>query len=172
MGARFLRAGAAVAVLVLASVAVASAGSSTSQRAAHEADAAPVVLKLVGKASSPTVYVDLGAPDYSMADQYVLTNDLLRGDTKVGEDGAVCTVTQVEASGASTLYCSGSNSLPGGQITTAGLVTYGPDEEWREEPYYFAITGGTGKYKRARGQVKIKELGTTEHFRLTFRIVR
>jgi hypothetical protein len=68
----------------------------------------------------------------------------------------VCTVTRVEEDGASTLYCVGGDSLPGGQINTAGLVTYGADEEFREEPYFFAITGGTGKYRTAHGEVRIQ----------------
>ena len=37
----------------------------------------------------------------------------------------------------------GVNSLPGGQIITAGLVSYGPDEEFKKDPYYAGITGGT-----------------------------
>lgn len=168
MTAKVLRAGAVVTFLLLASVAVASAGSSGDARSG---DRASVVLDLAGKAASDTVYVDLGAPEYSVADQYVFTNDLLRGGTKVGEDGGVCTVSRIADDGASTLYCSGANSLPGGQITTAGLVTYGPDEEFKKEPYFFSITGGTGKYRAARGEVKITELGSTELLRLAFRIV-
>ena len=169
MRAKMLRAGAVVTFLLLATGAVASAGSSGD---AHSDDRGSVVINLAGKAASETVYVDLGAPDYSEADQFVFTNDLLRGVTKVGEDGGVCTVTRVEEDGGSTLLCSGSNSLPGGQITVSGLVSYGPDEEFKKEPYFFAITGGTGKYRNARGEVKITELGSTALLRLSFRIER
>lgn len=171
MRAKVLRAAAVVTFLLLASVAVASAGSSRDARSAHSDDRASVVLDLVGKAASDTVYVDHDPPEYSMGDQYVFTNDLLRGGTKVGEDGGVCTVSRIAEDGASTLYCSGSNTLPGGQITTAGLVTYGADEAFKKEPYFFSITGGTGKYRTARGEVKITELGSTELLRLAFRIV-
>jgi hypothetical protein len=171
MGIKWLRAGAAVAFLLLASVAVASAGSSGDKRSSQPGDRDSVVLHLDGKAAAETVYVDLGEADYSQADQYVFTNDLSREGKKVGVDGGVCTVTRIEDDGGSTLYCSGSNSLPGGQITTAGLVSYGPTEEFKKDPYFAAITGGTGKYRGARGEVKIKELGSPEVFRLTFRII-
>jgi hypothetical protein len=171
MGIKWLRAGAAVAFLLLASVAVASAGSSADKRSSQSGDRDSVVLRLQGKVAGEIVYVDLGKADYSPADQYVYSSDLSREGKKVGVDGAVCTVVRVEDNGASTLRCYGINSLPGGQITTAGLITYGPDEEFKKEPYFFAVTGGTGKYRNARGEVKIKDLGSSEAFRRTFRIV-
>lgn len=71
---------------------------------------------------------------------------------------------------ASTFHCNGINSLPGGQITAAGLVSYGSTEEFRAEPYFFAITGGTGKYRTAHGEIKIQERSPTEA-ELTFRII-
>ena len=70
--------------------------------------------------------------------------------------------------GAATFECHGVNSLPGGQIAVQGLVTYAPDEEIKADPYHFAITGGTGKYRNAHGTVRIKE--GSEEARLTFRI--
>jgi hypothetical protein len=103
-------------------------------------------------------YLDFGRKGFGQSDQFVFTNDLLRAGTKVGEDGGSCTVTRLKASGANTWFCVASNALPGGQITVEGLVTYGPDEAVKAEPYYFAITGGTGRYEGARGQVKLEEV--------------
>lgn len=131
-----------------------------------------IILHLRGEANRPTTEVDVGEEGFSEADQFVFANDLFSGGTKVGEDGGVCTATRVEEDFASTLYCVGGNSLPGGQIDTAGLVSYGADEELKEEPYFFAITGGTGKYRTAHGEVRIKELGSAELLDLTFRIIR
>ena len=99
---------------------------------------------------------------FGQGDQFVFTNDLLRAGTKVGEDGGSCTVTRLTARGANTWFCVASNALPGGQVTVEGLVTYGPDEAVKAEPYYFAITGGTGQYQGARGQVKIEEVSADE----------
>ena len=166
-----LRAGAAVAFLLLASVAVASAATSGEKRSSRSDERKSIVLHLDGKAAQETVYLDLGDAEYSRGDQYVFTNDLSRKGKKVGIDGGVCSVVRIEADGGSTLQCNGVNSLPGGQIITAGLVSYGPDEAFKKDPYYFGITGGTGKYRTAHGEVKIEELGSTEVLRLTFRVV-
>ena len=60
------------------------------------------------------------------------------------------------------LVLRGLERAPGGQVTVEGLVTYGPDEAVKAEPYYFAITGGTGQYQGARGQVKLEEVSADE----------
>jgi hypothetical protein len=90
--------------------------------------------------------VDLGQDGFSTSDQFVFTNDLKRDGQKVGEDGGTCTVTRIPAVGAPTLHCLGTNSLPGGQISVQGLTSPG-------KPFVFAITGGTGRYSDAQGQV-------------------
>ena len=118
-----------------------------------------------------SAFLDLGDSGFSIGDQFAFTNDLLSGGNKVGEDGGLCVVTRLTAAGASTFKCVGSNYLPGGQITVQGLVTYGPTEEVKEDPYLFAITGGTGRYRTARGEVRIEELGNGR-LRITFRISR
>ena len=61
------------------------------------------------------------------------------------------------------------NTLPGGQVAVQGLVTYGPEEEFKADPYHFAITGGTGKYRKTRGTVRIQEAKGDE-FQVTLRI--
>ena len=90
-------------------------------------------------------FIDHGEPGFSADDVIVFSNDLYRDGEKVGEDGGTCTVTRI-ADGAATLHCLGTNSLPGGQISVQGLAA--PDE-----PFELAITGGTGRYSNARGQV-------------------
>jgi hypothetical protein len=170
MGIKLVRAGAAVAFLLLASVAVAFAGSSGDKRSSHSDERKSIVFQLDGKAAQDTVTVEVGDATDPRGTQYVFTNDLSRKGKKVGIDGGICTIVRF-IDGASTLHCNGINELPGGQISTAGLVTYGPDEAFKKDPYYFAITGGTGKYRRARGEVRIEELGSSSVFRLTFRIV-
>jgi hypothetical protein len=62
------------------------------------------------------------------------TDSLYRGDTKVGKDGGWCVATRLTEDGAATFECLGANSLPGGQITVQGLVTYGPGEEVKRQP--------------------------------------
>jgi hypothetical protein len=118
------------------------------------------VVRLVAKEAA-SKYLDLGRKGFGQSDQFVFTNDLVQADTKVGQDGGTCTVTRITARGANTWFCVASNSLPGGQITVEGLVTYGPREAVKAEPYYFAITGGTGDYQGAEGQVKLEEVSAT-----------
>jgi hypothetical protein len=164
-------------VLVLASVTAASAISSGDDGSSHWGDRGSddrdsIVLRFTAHEVAST-YVDVGDTDYSQGDQFAFANDLLSNGTKVGEDGGVCTVTRVDTTtGTSAAYCTGSNSLPEGQVTVQGLINYGPeDEEFKQDPYSLAITGGTGRYRTARGEARFQEL-SPEEFRLELRIVR
>ena len=179
-----LRAGtASVLLLLVAGAAVASAGSSTSNRSS-DSDRRTSVFSLIGR-DVASAWLDLGDPGDSLGDQFHFTSDLIQlprsgvgppppgfvpQETKLGEDGGVCSVARIAPDGATTFHCVGTNSLPLGRITAQGLVTYGPGEEFRQKPYSFAITGGTGKYRAARGEVRIQEL-SAEEVRLTFRII-
>ena len=71
-------------------------------------------------------------------------------------------MTRVNADGSSTLQASSTYSLPGGQVTAQGRVDYGSDEEVKVDPYRLAITGGTGRYSAAAGEVTIQERSATE----------
>ncbi len=157
-----LTVGAATGIVLAAGGIVVGATSASSDQSAGD------VLRLRGTEVS-SQFLDLGEADFSEGDQFVFTNDLLRGDTKVGEDGGWCIVTRLTQEGANTWECHGVNSLPGGQITVQGIVTYAPGEEVRAKPYDFAITGGTGRYRDAGGTVRIEEV-SLEKLRLTFRI--
>lgn len=169
MAANYRAAVATVLVVLIGGVAAASAASSGDKRSSRSDHRDSIVLPLLAKEVQET-FVDAGDPDYSQGDVFVFNNHLFRGDKKVGEDGGACTVSRVASDGASTVHCSGSNSLPGGQIATAGLIDYGPGEEFKQNPYALPITGGTGKYRTARGEVTIKELSAHE-FRLTFKVI-
>jgi allene oxide cyclase-like protein len=178
-----LRAGTAgVLLLLVAGVAVASAGSSTGR--STKSDDRISVFRLVGR-EVDSAWLDLGKAGDSLGDQFHFTSDLIdlprRGvgppppgagvpqEMKIGEDGGVCSIARI-AGGATTYHCVGTNSLPLGRITAQGLVTYGPGEDVRQKPYSFAITGGTGKYRAARGSITIEELNAVE-VRLTFRVI-
>lgn len=167
---RKLKLGAAAGLALAAGGATVAATSASSGSPGVDSRQSAEVIRLVGKEVS-SGFLDLGAADFSEGDQVHFANDLYSGDKKVGEDGGWCVVARLTAEGAATFKCLGANSLPGGQITVQGLVTYGPEEEIKQEPYHFAITGGTGKYRAAGGTVRIEEV-SGEEFRLTFRIVR
>jgi len=77
----------------------------------------------------------------------VFTTQLLRGDTEVGHQGGVCTVTSVARAEA---QCVATYALPGGQITGQALIVLGDPA-----PYAVAITGGSGKYKGVEGEIRV-----------------
>jgi hypothetical protein len=142
-------------LLVAAGVMAAGAASGTSSQDGGGGQVIRLTTKQVHQG-----FVDHGAPGFSVDDAFVFSNDLFQNGEKVGEDGGTCTVTRI-ASGATTLHCLGTNSLPGGQISVQGLAAPG-------EPFELAITGGTGRYRKARGQVFGENTSPTE---MSIRIV-
>jgi len=93
-------------------------------------------------------FLDLGAPGTSLGDQIVFTSQLLRGDSEVGHQGGVCTVTSLERQEA---QCIATYSLRGGQITGQALIVLGDPA-----PYAVAITGGSGKYQGTEGEIRVQ----------------
>jgi hypothetical protein len=99
-------------------------------------------------------FLDLGAAGSSLGDQIVFTTQLLKGDTEVGHQGGVCTVTSVQRNEA---QCVATYSLRGGQITGQVLIIVGDPA-----PYAVAITGGSGKYKGVEGEVRVRPASETQ----------
>jgi hypothetical protein len=114
-------------------------------------------------------FIDLGDTGFSQGDQNVFTADVFKDDRRVGFDGGTCTVVRINPDGSSSLQCLGSNSLPDGSLTVQGLVSISAAGEL--QPFELAITGGTGRYKTAHGQVNGRPLSETS-LDLVFRIVR
>jgi allene oxide cyclase-like protein len=112
--------------------------------------------KLTGKTLA-VEQVDLGTPGLSLGDQQVITMDVFAGPKRVGESHVVCTMVRVDPqTHAFTGQCDNVTSLPAGQITATGLVTSAQEET---TPFVQAITGGTGLYKQAHGQLTVSEAG-------------
>ena len=95
--------------------------------------------------------IDNGAPGPSLGDRLVFTSELFtpRGQ-RVGRTAADCLVVRIEEdereSEQQVVQCVISAELAEGQITVQGLGQ-GLDN-------VFAITGGTGAYRTARGEVR------------------
>ena len=91
-----------------------------------------------------SAFLDLN-PDGPLGDEYILADELFHDGESVGSDGVVCTVF----SAAPDLgQCEATLRLPKGDITLQGIspvVVDFPAE------FTFAITGGTGSYRNARG---------------------
>lgn len=92
--------------------------------------------------------VDVGAKGPSLGDEIVFSARLLQGGHQVGHQGAVCTTVSLKRQEA---QCVATYFFRGGQITAQALVRLGSPA-----PYLVAITGGTGQYDGAEGQIYVR----------------
>ena len=132
----------ALGVLVFGSTAAMAHGKSKS-------------LKLIGTPIQ-SEFLDLGAPGPSLGDEFIASETLFRRGHEVGEAGIVCTATEVVPPyDVQTFHCVGTLSLRKGQITLQGLIeVQGMDDPG---PFTVAITGGTGKFRGASGEARIRD---------------
>jgi hypothetical protein len=108
--------------------------------------------------------LDLGDSGFSLGDEIVLADDVFRtkGGTKVGSDAGACTVVRVNnaATTTGTLQCPVTLSLEGGQLFTVGLVELANGA--LSGTQVVAVSGGTGRYRAAEGEMAIQFLSPTE----------
>jgi hypothetical protein len=96
--------------------------------------------------------LDLGTPGTGPGDQFFYAGDLFdhAGGTKVGHTAGECATFSGNATAAGDVLCTGTFVLDRGQITVQGLfdnaALFG-----RGETLPWAIVGGTGIYRNARG---------------------
>jgi len=91
--------------------------------------------------------IDLGAPGPSLGDEIVFSGQLLQGGQQIGHQGAVCTTVSLKLK---EDQCNATYSFGGGQITAQAVFILGS-----AAPYDVAITGGTGKYEGAKGEIQV-----------------
>jgi hypothetical protein len=135
---------AATAILGIAT----SASSSGSSRPGEEVH----VLK-VHRDVGHDFYVDVdgsATPDKpvpdSIGDQDVFNGKFFVRDEQVGRDGGVCSLVELP----SIYHCVATNWFDEGQLTVQWLGDF-----TATGPGRFAITGGTGRYRGARGEVTV-----------------
>jgi hypothetical protein len=156
-------------VFAVAGVTIASADSKGSR---HDDDHARVI-KLFSRTADEAraQFVDVPPLQHSdtdpptLGDHFVFSDDLFdhEGGTKVGIDGAVCTVVRLDPLSGPTeavLQCQATISLADGQITVQGLFT--TPLSGVAEPFDLAVTGGTGAYEGAEGHLTVEELSDTD----------
>ncbi|HVD14853.1 MAG TPA: hypothetical protein VNK73_10440 [Actinomycetota bacterium] len=150
-----------VLVLAAAGVSVAAASSSTADASKHREQ----TIQLVAKQAQSTVLV-LAAPGHGpVGNQFLGTDDLYRHGRKVGDDASVCQFMADLGEAGGRFQCVATLSLPEGQLTAQGLIT---QAETGGQPFTLAITGGTGAYRTAHGQVRVVQTSETErHYTLT-----
>jgi hypothetical protein len=79
---------------------------------------------------------------------------------RVGRVEGLCTFVKVDtAQFAATVYCTAEAYLPAGQILLSGFIRFAENSG---PTFRIAITGGVGRYRGARGYVKITSIGGEE----------
>jgi hypothetical protein len=117
------------------------------------------VIKLVSRPGQREVFPRRqGEP--GLGDQSVFTHDVYRDDERVGFDGGVCTVVRIDDDGTRHILCTVNMSLPEGTLT---FQTFMP-ETFPPPPFYTAVTGGTGAYAGARGEMHIDPASPDTHY--------
>jgi hypothetical protein len=139
---------AVAALLAIAAVAVAFAGST----AAASADHGHVITLREASATPPLAFVDLGKPGPTAGDEVVISDGLTdAGGAAAGTLRQACTLIDAGPSPfASTYECATSLELADGTITASGPFDPAKAEQRA------AITGGTGAFRAARGEIVIR----------------
>lgn len=110
--------------------------------------------------------LDLGATGRSVGDQFIFSGNLTSPEGPeerlVGRFGGFCVITDLERNAG---QCSSTAVLPEGQITIQGEQAGIPVPK----TVVNAITGGTGEFRKARGQVTQQVL-TPATWQLTFEV--
>jgi Allene oxide cyclase barrel like domain len=98
--------------------------------------------------------IDVGAPGFSLGDEVVFSGNLLRNGQQVGRVGVVCTFASTANAARVEAQCPTTSILPGGQITTQGTIVN------RSLNFTLPITGGSGRFQGAGGQVVSRDVST------------
>jgi hypothetical protein len=131
--------GAALAVAGVASLTAAPPATAAATRAGER-------LHLIAQEGTVTP-IDLGEKGFGVGDEYVLSDRLYRNGHAVGRDAGTCTVVTAEGDAVCDLVL----ALPAGDLMVHGLLP-GVAHEIR-----LAVTGGTGRYATARGDVLLQQ---------------
>ncbi len=155
-------------LVVAASVPLALAGGDAKH---HDDDGDVRIIDLTTTLIQDTD-LDLGDEGLSQGDRFVFSDEVFFEDEKVGVDGGECVIVLFTPGPdpdaepeALTAQCVATVSLPDGQITAQGLVDF-----TETGAFTIAITGGTGKYRTAHGEVEVQE-ESADVDRLTLKLI-
>ena len=158
--------GAVIAVMALMVGAVSPALGS-SQGAASTSSDQQQTIRVIAVFTEFDANIDVGAPGFSLGDEVVFSGNLLRNGQQVGRVGVVCTFVSTANADRVEAQCPTTSILPGGQITTQGTIVN------RSLNFTLPITGGSGRYEGAGGQVVSRDISTPTQpqVELTFHLV-
>ncbi|MFI5865287.1 hypothetical protein [Streptomyces sp. NPDC051546] len=148
---RVRTAGLGTATALLSLLACVPAASAADTASPHDKSKNHEVITLTGRLAEQSRFPVHPGGAAAQGDRTVFRSILFDKDgNQVGETGGICTTTRVDNDGAEA--CNVTYSLPGGQITVQGMV-FGHLVPGPPPAFDNAITGGTGKYDRARGSI-------------------
>jgi hypothetical protein len=157
MGKRLGILGAVIAVMALVVGAVSPALGSSSHGSTSTASGnanKEQTIRVIAVFTEFDPNIDVGAPGFSLGDEVVFAGNLLRDGQQVGRVGVVCTFVSTQNADRVEAQCPATATLPGGQITIQGVIVN------RALNWTLPITGGSGRYDRARGQVTSRDIST------------
>ncbi len=98
--------------------------------------------------------IDLGTAGESAGDQFLFAGDAFnrKGGTQLGRAAGTCTTLSTGAAG--EVLCVVDFSLRNGQVATEGLFVAA--DLFGGKALTFPITGGTGRYRHARGEATVQ----------------
>jgi hypothetical protein len=113
--------------------------------------------------------LDLGATGFTLGDRFVFSDDLFQNGRNVGLVGVECTAVRIlpqplpadQEPQSVTFNCVGAFDLRQGQVTLQGLLTFNQQTE-EGAPITAAVTGGTGRFRTAHGQIRVINTSETE----------
>jgi hypothetical protein len=157
MGKRLGILGAGIAVMALVVGAVSPALGSSSQGSAPTSSSHgdnQQTIRVLAVFTEFDANIDVGAPGFSLGDEVVFSGNLLRDGKSVGRVGVVCSFVSTANADRVEAQCPTTAILPGGQITTQGTIVN------RSLNFTLPITGGSGRYQGAGGQVVSRDVST------------
>jgi hypothetical protein len=127
------------------------------------------VLRFFERGAGDLAFIDLGAPGPSIGDRLVFSNPLYdTHDRIIGRDGAECVIVRIDPTEPperqQVVQCTISVQLADGQLTVQGLAQ-GTENT-------FAVTGGTGAYRKAHGEAHARDIVPLQEAEITVRLYR
>ena len=162
-----IRSSAVVSAMLLLAFSMVPAAASAQPPGDHERPWK--VLHFFERAAGDLAFIDVGAPGPSIGDRLVFSNPIFDTDGQtIGRDGADCLIVRIDPTEPPArqqiVQCTISVQLADGQITVQGLA--------QGTENYFAITGGTGAYRKARGEVLAVDIVPLQEAEITVWLYR
>lgn len=162
-----VRRSAIVVPMLLVALSVATGAASDEQ--GRDRERPWKVLHFFERSAGDLAFVDLGAPGPGIGDRLVFSNPLFDTQGRViGRDGAECVIVRIDPTEPperqQVVQCTISAQLADGQITVQGLA--------QGTENYFAVTGGTGAYRNARGELLARDIVPLQEAEITIWLYR